>query len=32
VLVGTAATHALAREAVDLVDTLVTWFRTVTGK
>jgi hypothetical protein len=30
VLVGTAATHDLAREAVQAVDAAVTWFQTVT--
>jgi hypothetical protein len=32
VLVGTAATRALSREAVDAVDAAVTWFQMVTAK
>jgi hypothetical protein len=32
VLVGTAATRALAHEGVRAVDAAVTWFQTVTAK
>jgi hypothetical protein len=32
VLVGTAATHALANEGIQVIHTAITWFKAVTAK